>query len=56
LYADFEPELDWETQYRITRVQLALDTGWTLEYIDNMSLEDYGDILAFLDGKNKANA
>lgn len=39
---------------RATRVQIALETGWTFEYIDSLRLEDYGDLMGFWAGKAKA--
>jgi len=42
--------------WRAIRVQIALETGWTFEYIDEMRLLDYEDLLAYWSGQAKAEA
>lgn len=36
------------------RWQLARETGWTLDYIDDLSLGDWRDYWQILDGEGKA--
>lgn len=35
------------------RVNLAKETGWTLDYIDSLSLDEIGTFFAVLDAQNK---
>lgn len=49
--ADVPEELSW----RITRTQLLLETGLPLEYIDNLGVQDVGDIIAYKSGKSKGD-
>jgi hypothetical protein len=41
-----EPAISW----RLMRLQIARETGWTLEYIDAMDLEAIGDFAALWSG------
>lgn len=45
--ADVPPHLN----QRIIRMKIASGTGWSLNYIDELSLQDVGDILAYLNFK-----
>lgn len=38
------------------RWELAREFGWTLEYIDGLSLQDMVEYWQIVDGRNKANA
>ena len=38
---------------RIMRIRIATETGWTLEYIDNLGLNDVGDIFAYMNAKSQ---
>ena len=39
---------------RAIRIKMALETGWTFEYIDALGLIDYEDMLAYWSGQAKA--
>lgn len=41
--------------WRIFRVRLFLDSGHPFEVIDNISAQDYLDIMAVREGDSKAN-
>lgn len=43
-----------EIAERILRVKLARETGWTLEYIDDLSTQDWADFIAVFEGEGKA--
>jgi hypothetical protein len=45
---------DVDAQIRAIRVRMAMETGWSFEQIDNLSLQDYTDILAVWEGIAKA--
>lgn len=47
-----DPEFEWP----LIRSKLALDTGWSLEYIDSLGLKDIGDIVGYQTGQNKGEA
>lgn len=34
------------------RVTICVETGWSFEYVDNLPIEDIGDILGYLKTKN----
>lgn len=46
--------MDKEAIRRANRINIVLETGWTFEYIDQLRLEDYGDLMAYWSGKAKA--
>lgn len=46
LSLQYGKQLSAEEWWRLTRVDLASEYGWTLEYIDSLRVEDVGDILA----------
>jgi hypothetical protein len=43
-----------ENWWALTRWQLARETGWTLEYIDSLTLPDISQYLSVMDGIQKA--
>ena len=47
------PVSDEHVSWRITRTRLAIELGYTLEYIDQMSIVDLGDILSYWSVKSK---
>ena len=49
----FVGQYDWAVE-RAIRVKIALETGWTFEYIDSMGLVDYEDLMAYWAGQGKA--
>jgi hypothetical protein len=38
------------------RWHIARETGWTLEYIDALSVKDFHEYLQITDGENKADS
>lgn len=43
-----------EEVIRILRIDIAKETGWSLEYIDQLSIEDVGDYIGVTVGRQKA--
>lgn len=44
-----------EDRWRIQRVNIASRTGWSFEYIDNLSWGDVEDLRAVWDGQARAS-
>lgn len=53
---DYGPELDPELSYEFLLVALAERTGWTYEYIENLSLDRWEILTGRLDGMGRADA
>jgi hypothetical protein len=47
---------DAPAPYQYIEVELAERFGWTLEYIENLSLQRVNDIFQTIDGRDKARA
>jgi len=45
--------LDAATTWRINRIRLAQAFGWTLDYVDSLSLRDLADAIGVLDGQQQ---
>lgn len=43
-----------ELAQRMLRVKLARETGWSLEYIDDLAHQDWADFIAVFEGEGKA--
>ena len=50
----YETPLSHKDQWRFLRMEVAEATGWNLEYIDNLSVNDVGDWIAVRSSKAKA--
>lgn len=48
-------QTDLATWWAIHRWRIAEETGWTLEYIDDMSMADVQEWLSVRDGETKAS-
>lgn len=44
------------TAWRMNRIAIAKETGWTLDYIDSLPFEDLRDLTAYNAGFSKARA
>ena len=44
-----------EAIQRAIRIKIVLETGWPFEYIDELNLTDYEDMLAYFSGQSKAD-
>lgn len=49
----YDAELDEETNWRILRASLVLETGLPFEYWDGVSVQDMGDIVGYKSGTSK---
>lgn len=49
----YDADISAEEQARVLRVNLAKETGWTLDYIDSLSLDEIGTFFAVVDAQNK---
>lgn len=49
----YDADISAEEQARVLRVNLAKETGWTLDYIDGLSLDEIGTFFAVVDAQNK---
>ena len=47
------PVRDLGLSWRITRTRLAIELGYSFEYIDSLNLQDLGDILSYWSVKAK---
>lgn len=50
----YDAPLDPDTQRRMMRITIAENTGWTLDYIDSLSMADVGDYIAVTDAIERA--
>jgi hypothetical protein len=51
----FNKSLDYKESYRLTRLRLLLENNVPLRDTDAMSLEEYGDVVAYLSESNEAD-
>lgn len=49
------PMLTQDQSWRIMRLKIARETGWTLEYIEDLSVQDVYDLQSMFEGEAKAN-
>lgn len=49
----YDAKMDEGISWRVFRVRLAHETGWPLEYIDALGLQDAGDFMGYWAGKAK---
>ena len=48
-------EQDLAAGQQISRIVIAHEFGWTLDYVDELSLPDYEAVQGWMSGKNMAN-
>lgn len=52
----YDAPLEPDEQRRMLRINIAEQTGWTLDYIDNLSMADIGDYISVTDATERAKA
>lgn len=53
LHVIYEADITADEQARVLRVNLARETGWTLEYIDSLPLDEIGTFFAVIDAQHR---